>query len=50
MIGNGHLFILEPHQQNLFHEGELGLLAPLGTFTDVAGIKGNLVAIFRALV
>lgn len=45
-----YLFVLQPHQQDLFHQGQFGLLAPLRILANVAGVKGNLVAIGRALI
>ena len=45
-----NLFVFETQQQDLLHQGELGLLAPLCILTDVAGVEGDLVAVFAALV
>jgi hypothetical protein len=50
MMQGSHLFVLQTHQQYLFHEGQFGLLASFGTFANVAGVKGDLVSIGRALV
>lgn len=44
------LFVLETEQEDLLHQRELGLLAPLGALADVAWVKGDLVAVLAALV
>lgn len=44
------LFVLETEQEDLLHQCELGLLAPLGALADVARVKGDLVAVLAALV
>lgn len=50
MFRCAYLLILEAEEQDLFHHGQLGLLASLGALADVSRIKGNLVAILAALV
>lgn len=45
-----YLLILQAQQYDLLHQGQLRLLAPLGALADVAGVKGDLVAILAALV
>lgn len=50
MMQGSHLFVFQTHQQYLFHEGQLGLLASFGAFANVARVKGDLVSIGGALV
>jgi hypothetical protein len=45
-----HLFIFQAHEDDLLHEGQLGLFAPLRILADVPRVEGDLVAILGAFV
>lgn len=45
-----HLFVLEPHENHLFHQCQLGLFAPFGALANVSRVECDLVAIGRVLV
>jgi len=49
-LQRAHLLVLEPHENNLLHERQLGLFAPLGAFAEVPRIECNRMPIFRLLV
>lgn len=48
--GLTNLLVLEAEEKDLFHERQLGLLAPFRALADVSRVKCNLVTILAALV
>lgn len=45
-----NLFIFEPHQQDLLHESQLGLLISLRALADIPRIECDLMSILGILI